>query len=61
MLLQHTYVAADAADATQGAAELSRFYSYFGAWFHNKKTITQGLMEALTQAEMQPCRNMRPR
>lgn len=52
MLLQHTYVAADEADAAQGAEELSRFYCYFGAWFQNRKPVTRGMMEALTPEEM---------
>ena len=52
MLLQHTYVAADEADAARGAEELSRFYCYFGAWFQNKKPVTQGMMEELTPEEM---------
>ena len=52
MLLQHTYVAADEADAARGAEELSRFYCYFGAWFQNKKQVTRGMMEELTPEEM---------
>ena len=52
MLLQHTYVAADEADATRGAKELSRFYCYFGAWFQNEKHVSRGMMEELTREEM---------
>ena len=52
MLLQHTYVAADEADAALGAEQLSRFYCYFGAWFQNKKSVSRGMMEELTPAEM---------
>ena len=52
LLLQHTYVGEDADDVAQGVQELSRFYCYFGAWFQNKKPVTQGLLESLTQAEM---------
>ncbi len=52
MLLQHCYVAADEADAAQGAEELSRFYCYFGAWFQNKKTVTRGMMQGLTPEEL---------
>jgi alkanesulfonate monooxygenase SsuD/methylene tetrahydromethanopterin reductase-like flavin-dependent oxidoreductase (luciferase family) len=48
MLLHHTYVAADAEDADLAAAEFSRFYNYFGAWFQNKRPVQQGLIEALT-------------
>lgn len=52
MLLRHTYVAEDAGDVKQAAAELNRFYCYFGAWFMNKRDVTQGLIEPLTDAEI---------
>jgi alkanesulfonate monooxygenase SsuD/methylene tetrahydromethanopterin reductase-like flavin-dependent oxidoreductase (luciferase family) len=52
MLLQHTYVAEDAADVRRGAEELNRFYCYFGAWFMNKREITQGLIEPLTDEDI---------
>jgi alkanesulfonate monooxygenase SsuD/methylene tetrahydromethanopterin reductase-like flavin-dependent oxidoreductase (luciferase family) len=52
MLLQHTYVAEDEADAARGAEALSRFYCYFGAWFQNQKPVRQGMMEELTADEM---------
>lgn len=52
MLLQHTYVASDAEDVERGAEELNRFYNYFGAWFMNKREITQGLIEPLSEAEI---------
>ncbi|UWP91381.1 LLM class flavin-dependent oxidoreductase [Aliiroseovarius crassostreae] len=52
MLLQHTYVAEDAADTKLGAQELNRFYCYFGAWFMNKREITQGLIEPLSDEDI---------
>ena len=52
MLLQHTYVAEDSADAKLGAIELNRFYCYFGAWFMNKREITQGLIDPLSQEDI---------
>lgn len=53
MLLQHTYVAENAADVKRGGAEeLNRFYCYFGAWFMNKREITQGLIEPLTDEDI---------
>jgi len=52
MLLHHTYVGANAADVEQAARELSRFYCYFGAWFQNKRKVTQGHIEALSQQEL---------
>lgn len=52
MLLQHTYVADSAADVKRGAEELNRFYCYFGAWFMNKRDVSQGLIDPLTDADI---------
>jgi alkanesulfonate monooxygenase SsuD/methylene tetrahydromethanopterin reductase-like flavin-dependent oxidoreductase (luciferase family) len=52
MLLHHTYVASDAADVYVAAKELSRFYNYFGAWFQNKRTVSQGHIDPLTDEEI---------
>lgn len=52
MLLRHTYVAEDQSDVKQAAIELNRFYCYFGAWFMNKRDITQGLIAPLSEAEI---------
>ena len=52
MLLQHTYVADSGADVKKAAEELNRFYNYFGAWFMNKREITQGLIEPLSDADI---------
>ncbi|WP_170765632.1 LLM class flavin-dependent oxidoreductase [Ruegeria lacuscaerulensis] len=52
MLLLHTYVASDADDAKLAAEELNRFYNYFGAWFMNKREITQGLIAPLSDEEI---------
>jgi len=52
MLLVHTYVSDGIEDTKQGAIELNRFYCYFGAWFMNKRDVTQGLIEPLTDAEI---------
>jgi alkanesulfonate monooxygenase SsuD/methylene tetrahydromethanopterin reductase-like flavin-dependent oxidoreductase (luciferase family) len=52
MLLHHTYVAADDNDAALGAKELSRFYNYFGAWFQNKRPVSQGQIAELTAEEI---------
>jgi alkanesulfonate monooxygenase SsuD/methylene tetrahydromethanopterin reductase-like flavin-dependent oxidoreductase (luciferase family) len=52
IILQHGYVAKDAADADLAAEELNAFYCYFGAWFVNKRPITQGLIEPITPEEM---------
>ncbi len=52
MLLMHTYVAEDDEDAKRGAVELNRFYNYFGAWFMNKREITQGLIAPLSDEDI---------
>lgn len=52
LILQHGYVAEGAADADLAAEELHAFYCYFGAWFVNKRPITQGLIEPLTPEEI---------
>jgi len=52
MLLQHTFVGANEADVAQAAQEFSRFYSYFGAWFQNKRPVKQGLIAPLSDEEI---------
>ncbi|MDC0947758.1 LLM class flavin-dependent oxidoreductase [Gammaproteobacteria bacterium] len=52
MLLQHSYAAKDSADADRAAAELSRFYHYFGAWFKNERPISQGTIAPLQGDEL---------
>ncbi|WP_426036096.1 LLM class flavin-dependent oxidoreductase [Cypionkella sp. TWP1-2-1b2] len=52
MVLRHTYVAESEADADLGAEELNLFYNYFGAWFLNKRPISQGLIQTLTPEEV---------
>jgi len=52
MLLHHTYVASDQNDTDVAAKELSRFYNYFGAWFQNKRNVSQGHLEPLTDKEL---------
>ena len=52
MLLHHTYVAKDSADEEQAVQELTRFFCYFGAWFQNKRPVSQGAIEPLTKLEI---------
>jgi alkanesulfonate monooxygenase SsuD/methylene tetrahydromethanopterin reductase-like flavin-dependent oxidoreductase (luciferase family) len=52
MLLHHTYVGVNADDVIRAATDFSRFYCYFGAWFQNKRPVSQGLIEPLTDAEL---------
>ncbi|EFO32944.1 glucose-6-phosphate dehydrogenase [coenzyme F420] [Roseibium sp. TrichSKD4] len=51
MLLHHTYVAADEADISRAAGELSRFYCNFGAWFQNKRPVSQGRLLPLDEED----------
>ncbi len=60
MLLHHTYVASDDADLDRAANELSRFYCYFGAWFQNKRPVSQGLIQALSAQEIAANEMMAP-
>lgn len=52
MVLRHTYVASDEADAQRGAEEINRFYNYFGAWFKNERAVSQGLIAELSDEEI---------
>lgn len=52
MLLHHTYVGEDDADVQSATHELSRFYNYFGAWFQNKRRVSQGHIDPLSDQEM---------
>lgn len=38
--------------ANLGAQELSRFYNYFGAWFQNKRPVSQGLIKKISDEDM---------
>ncbi|MEM6387140.1 MAG: LLM class flavin-dependent oxidoreductase [Pseudomonadota bacterium] len=60
MLLHHTYVAADSDDTYVAAQELSRFYNYFGAWFQNKRPVSQGLIAELSEDEIAGNKMMSP-
>ncbi len=60
MLLHHGYVGRDADDVAQAASDLSRYYNYFGAWFQNKRPVSQGLIQTLTQDELDANALMRP-
>ena len=52
MLLHHTYVGTDDDDLERAGRELSRYYGYFGAWFQNKRPVSQGLIAPLSEAEI---------
>jgi flavin-dependent trigonelline monooxygenase, oxygenase component len=52
MLLNHTYIAADAADAQQAAGEINSFFCNFGAWFKNERPVSQGRIEPLTEEDI---------
>jgi len=52
MLLNHTYIAADAEDAQVAAKEINEFYCYFGAWFKNERPVEQGVIARLSDADI---------
>jgi alkanesulfonate monooxygenase SsuD/methylene tetrahydromethanopterin reductase-like flavin-dependent oxidoreductase (luciferase family) len=52
MLLQHTFVADSPVETEQLTKDLSAFYCMFGAWFLNKRPISQGIMQPMTADEM---------
>ncbi len=60
MLLHHTYVAANEDEATEAAKTLSRYFCYFGAWFQNKRPVSQGLIKELSQDEIDANTMMAP-
>lgn len=60
MLLHHTYVASNEDDVEMAAHELSRFYCHFGAWFQNKRPVSQGLIAPLSDEEMAENEMMSP-
>ncbi|MEM8819484.1 MAG: LLM class flavin-dependent oxidoreductase [Pseudomonadota bacterium] len=60
MLLHHTYVGSGDADIERASQELSRFYCYFGAWFQNKRPVSQGLIQQLTEEEIAANKMMAP-
>ncbi|WP_305986104.1 LLM class flavin-dependent oxidoreductase [Roseibium sp. MMSF_3544] len=60
MILHHTYVGSDSDDVCRASQELSRFYCYFGAWFQNKRPVSQGLIAELSEEEMAANQMMAP-
>ena len=52
LVLRHTYVARDEADAMQAARELSVFFSQFAAWFKNRTPISTGLSQTIPPEEI---------
>ena len=60
MLLQHTFVSDSPRETEQLSKDLSAFYCMFGAWFHNKRPIHQGIMDPLSDAEMAAMANFSP-
>ncbi len=52
MLLQHCYVGADDDDIQRAIKDINRFYCYFGSWFKNQRSVSQGFLDPLSDAEM---------
>ena len=53
-------VGSDSDDVARAAQELSRFYCYFGAWFQNKRPVSQGLIAELSETEIAENQMMAP-
>ena len=53
MLLQHIYVGENETELRRAATDFNRFYNYFGAWFQNKRPISQGMIAPLSADELQ--------
>lgn len=51
MLLQHVFVTKNEQETEQAARALSRFYCYFGAWFQNKRAVSGGDIDPLSEKE----------
>lgn len=60
LLLHHTYVGTDDGDIDQAVQDLTRYFAYFGAWFQNKRPVSQGLIQALTAEEIAANRMISP-
>ena len=52
MLLQHGYVGHDSDDIDAALRSINRFYCYFGSWFRNQRSVSQGLLKELSADEM---------
>ena len=52
MILQHAFVSDDQVELDQATRKLHEFYCYFGAWFKNERPISQGLIQPLSQDEV---------
>ncbi|WP_075996938.1 LLM class flavin-dependent oxidoreductase [Salaquimonas pukyongi] len=53
MLLHHAYVGKDEEDVARAVGDLRRYYNYFGAWFLNKRPISNGMISAISKAEIE--------
>ena len=60
LLLHHTYVGTDDGDIDQAVQDLTRYFAYFGAWFQNKRPVSQGLIQALSAEEIAANRMISP-
>ncbi len=60
LLLHHTYVGTDAGDLDQAVLDLTRYFAYFGAWFQNRRPVSQGLIQALSAEEIAANRMISP-
>ncbi len=51
-LLQHTFVSDSPAETAALVQDLSAFYCLFGAWFMNKRPVSQAIMQPLSAEDM---------
>ena len=60
MLLGHTFVADSESESALLAEDLSVFYCTFAAWFQNKRAISQGFIDPLSEADRAAMPNYAP-
>jgi len=52
LVLRHTFVAEDEAEAARASNDFSRYYAYFGGWFKNERPIRKAFIEEFTDEEI---------
>ena len=60
MLLRHVFIGQTGDEIDRAAQELSKFYCHFSAWFQNKRSISDGRLLPLSEAEMAEMSNLSP-
>ena len=60
MLLRHAFVGETSDEVDRAAQDLSTFYCHFSAWFQNKRSISNGRLSPLSDAEMAAMTHLAP-